>query len=239
MEKRFSNGVAFKTSYTWAKAMGSGGARARGGDFGHVQDHGNARLEKAVTGDHLKHRFVATWLYELPFGRGKRFGSGMSGVADKIVGGWSVAGVANMRSSFHSNSSIAAANCNSATTQDCRPDVLSNPHLDANGVDSPRWDVNALDYPRNPARARRDPRYGTAGSNILVGNGINNIDLSLLKNVRFNERFRAEFRWESFNAFNHPSFASPTSVVDNPRFGRVFSTQLDPRVNQFGLKLYW
>ncbi len=238
-ERRFSSGLAFKAGYTYGKAMGVGGGRHRGGDFGHVQNPDNLRLERSVTGDHLKQRFVGSFLYELPFGAGKPIGRNLRGIADKVIGGWSVTGVATFRSGFWENAAIAAANCNSMTTQDCRPDVLRPHELGGNGVDRPKWDRGAFDWPLNPAHARQNPRYGNAGSNILVGNGINNIDLSLHKTIRLRERWRLEFRWESFNAFNHANFSSPVRQPDNPRFGSTFSTQTDPRVNQFGLKLYW
>ncbi|MFN7933653.1 MAG: carboxypeptidase regulatory-like domain-containing protein [Bryobacteraceae bacterium] len=238
-EKRLASGVAFKTAYTFGKAMGSGGARERGGDFPHVQDPGNARLERSVTGDNVAHRFVSTFLYELPVGKGKLVGSGMNSFWNRIVGGWSFAGVTTIRSGFWTNAAIAAANCNSATTQDCRPDLLANPELGGNGVATPKYDVKAFDWPRNPAHAVQTPRYGTAGSNIFQGNGVINFDLSLLKHIPVNDRMRFEFRWETFNSLNHANFSNPTSTVDNPTFGRTVSTQTDPRINQFGLKFYW
>ncbi|MEO7653429.1 MAG: TonB-dependent receptor, partial [Bryobacteraceae bacterium] len=238
-EKRYSSGLQFKVSYTYAKAIGSGGARERGGDFGHVQDPENARLDRSVTGDNLAHRFVSTFLYELPVGKGRTFGRNMGRAADILVGGWSLTGVATLHTGFYENAAIAAANCNSMTTQDCRADLLRSPDLGTNGVNSPRWDSLAFDWPRNPRHATQAPRYGNSGSNVLVGNGLKNADLSIHKTFAIREGMRLEFRWESFNSLNHPNFSNPTRQPDDPRFGRTFSTQNNPRENQLGLKLYW
>lgn len=112
--------------------------------------------------------------------------------------------------------------------------------IETNAVDAARWDRAAFDWPLNTARhPAQPPRLGTAGTNILKGNGINNWDVSILKNTRITEWFRLEFRFEMFNAFNHPSFADPVTGPENPQFGRTFATSTDPRDIQFGLKFYW
>ena len=99
--------------------------------------------------------------------------------------------------------------------------------------------MSAFDWPNNTAvHPAQPPRFGNAGPNILQGNGFENFDLSVRKGIPVNERFRFEFRFESFNALNHTNFTTPTTAVDNPNFGRTFSS-LSPRLNQLGLKLYW
>jgi hypothetical protein len=75
--------------------------------------------------------------------------------------------------------------------------------------------------------------------NILRGNATNTTDMGIFKIFPFKERYRFEFRTEMFNAFNHTNFANPTSSVENPNFGRTFSTSVGPRTIQFGLKFYW
>ncbi len=72
----------------------------------------------------------------------------------------------------------------------------------------------------------------------MQGNGFQNVDFSIRKDIPVSERIRFEFRFESFNALNHTNFGQPTAAVDNPNFGRTFSAS-SPRLNQLGLKLYW
>ena len=75
--------------------------------------------------------------------------------------------------------------------------------------------------------------------NILRGNPTNTADIGIFKVFPFKERYRFEFRTEMFNAFNHTNFANPNASVENPNFGRTFSTSVGPRTIQFALKFYW
>ncbi len=239
-EKRLSHGLTFRTSYTLSKTLTYGGGRIQSSNLAVPQYPGNLRLESGYSTDHMPHRFVGNFTYELPIGKGKALGAGWSGVTDAILGGWQFAGIFTARTGFYLNSSIAAANCNIAFFMTCRPDRLRDPFLGGSGLNSPRWDRAAFDWPLNTAVHPAQPqRIGNTPPNALQGNGIFNGDLSLLKSFHVNERMRFEFRFESFNAFNHANFANPNTSVENPQFGRVFSTQTDPRVNQLGLKFYW
>ena len=168
----------------------------------------------------------------------------MSKAANLLIGGWAVAGITTLNTGFYGSTTVPAANCNSSFANPCRADVIANPYAGGsgrgqNGVDSPKFLVSAFDWPQNPIHARQNPRYGSAAANILLGNGINNWDLSLLKHFNVTERVYFEFRWETFNSFNHPSFSSPAFGPTAANFGRTTSTQTDPRVNQLGLKLYF
>ena len=117
---------------------------------------------------------------------------------------------------------------------------MGNAFLGGNGVDAPRFDVNAFDWPLNTAKhPAQTPRFGSVAVNTLKGNGINNWDVSILRNMLIGDRYRVEFRFEMFNAWNHPSFGNPVTGPTSPNFGRTFSTQVDPRDVQFGLKFHW
>ncbi len=187
----------------------------------------------------MPHRFVATLTYELPFGAGKAVGNNLHGFANRIVGGWSVNGIITAVDGNFFSPTVGTQNCNNGFQTTCRPDLVANPFLGGSGVDSARWAVAAFDWPNDTANhTAQTPRLGSAGPNVLQGNGIENFDLSVRKDIPINERFRFEFRFESFNAFNHTNFATPTTAVDNVNFGRTFSSS-SPRLNQFGLKMYW
>jgi hypothetical protein len=94
----------------------------------------------------------------------------------------------------------------------------------------------AFDYPKD-AQGNRVREIGNGGRNTIQQPGMNNWDLSLLKNFAMTERFRAQFRWETFNAFNHTQFGSANVTMTNTNFGRITSTRVGPRRMQLGLRL--
>jgi len=238
-EKRLSHGLTFKTAYTYSKALTRGGGIMTAGTTGAVQNPLNLSLESGPTADNVPHRFVGTFSYELPFGSGKPIASGAHGFVDRLINGWTVNGIITAADGLFFSPTVGVQNCNNGFQITCRADLLGNPLLTGGGVDSARWAVAAFDWPGNTAKhATQAPRLGNAGPNILQGNGFMNFDLSVRKDIPINERFRLEFRFESFNALNHANFANPTTAVDNPNFGRTFSAS-PPRLNQLGMKLYW
>jgi hypothetical protein len=209
------------------------------GTNGAVQNPLNLQLENGPTADNVPQRFVGTFSYELPFGSGKLIAGGAHGLVDKLINGWTVNGIITAADGMFFSPTVGAQNCNNGFQTTCRADLLGNPLLGGSGVDTPRWSVAALDWPNNTAKhAVQPPRLGSAGPNILQGNGFTNFDLSIRKDIPVNERFRFEFRFESFNALNHTNFSNPTTSVDSPNFGRTFSAS-PPRLNQLGMKLYW
>jgi len=239
-EKRMGKGLMFKGAYTFSKTLSKNGARSSG-NVGQVQNPFNLRLNDGFSTDHLPHRFTGNFLYQLPFGRGQRFGGNMHRAADLLLGGWHFSGIVTLHNGYHlTGPTVAAANCNSSPTNVCRPDVLRNPLLGGNGLTSPRWDRDAFDWPLNTARhPAQTPRFGNSAMNILRGNGINSADMGIFKDITLRERYRFEIRGELFNAFNHTNFATPNGAPENPNFGRTFATSVGPRTIQIGLKLYW
>src|SRR3954470_242130 len=92
-EKRFGEGLAFKTSYTWSKALGGGGGRETGGANGNPQNPQNMSLENGRTSDDVRHRLSVNYVYPLPLGPGKHFGANTKGFMGKLAGGWNLTGV--------------------------------------------------------------------------------------------------------------------------------------------------
>lgn len=239
-EKRLSHGLTFRGSYTLSKSLTCGGGRVQSSNLAVPQYPGNLSLESGYATDHIPHRFTGNFTYELPVGKGKMIRANWSGITGALLGGWNVTSIFTARTGFYLSGSVAAANCNVAFFFTCRPDRLRDPLLGGSGLVTPRWDRTAFDWPLNTTVHPAQPqRIGNAPPNALMGNGIFNADMSLLKSFHLNERMRFELRIESFNSFNHANFANPNTSVENPQFGRVFTTQTDPRVNQLGLKFYW
>ncbi len=244
-QKRVSRGLSFLTAYTWAKSIdlsSERGAGDRGGGFdtggGNVRDlRGYSR---GLSGYDVRHRLVFSYVYELPFGRGRAFLQGLNAAADKVLGGWELSGVTQFQGGFPTTA-VMSADVNGDGIAD-RPDAVApvtyqsrNPNCYIVDRRNPACGVATSSFVDLPAGSTR---FGTAGRNILIGPGLNVWDFSLAKNTRFRERYNLQFRAEFFNFFNHANFNQPnrTTNVTAPAFGSINSAQR-PREMQFGLKL--
>ena len=233
-EQRFSKGLSFKAAYTWGKSLASRGSRTISSHIGLIQNPGDLKGEVNHSPDDVKHRLTFYSVYELPFGRNWK------GLAGMLFGGWRLSNIFTYRSGFPLTAGwINGANCNSSFFNRCYPDRLRDPNMGGNGVERPAFDITAYDWPRNPAHPRQPPRFGNAGQNFLRGNSLHLWDLGLSKRIAVTESMTLEFRFESFNAANHPNFSGPRNDPDANRFGRSISTSTNPRELQFGLKLLW
>jgi hypothetical protein len=234
VEKRYSKGMTFIGSYAWSRtiadmrgANGSGGAQ--GEDFRFVLDTLDLTRERGVAGQHMAHRFIMSYVYELPFGRGKAYGGDVHPALDAILGNWSVGGIVT----------LAAGTPQTLTVQ-------GNP---ANTGGGDRPDVVAGQYPILPAGERTVDRFfnteaftpnkaftiGNAGNNLLIGPRTTAWDFSLYKSIPIIEGHELQFRFEAFNATNTPRFGFPNAQVGNANFGQISSAGT-PRNLQFGLK---
>lgn len=216
-EKRFSAGLTFNTSYTWGKAI-------------HDQsspDMRNNRQGRGPADIDNRNRVVSSFLYELPFGSGKRFGSGVGGVMSKIIRGWQMAGVLQLRSGQAFTPTLSADVSNTTVRSD-RPNVIGDTRSSNPGPRTGWWNRDALTMPAPFT-------FGNAGAGILVGPDLKNLDFSIQKVTQVGESKNLEFRAEFFNIANHPNFASPNSQFDSPLFGTI-SAALDARQIQLGLK---
>jgi hypothetical protein len=223
--KRYSKGIVFEGNYVWAKSIDDGTS---------ALDSYNLRLGRSPTGTDIRHRLVFSGVYELPFGKGRQFGSSMSRWADLLVGGWQVNGILTMQSGGllgigASNTSglfneAARANNNGRSA---KLDIDAHDRLD-------RWfDTSVFSQPAPFT-------LGNVGTLVpdLRAHHVNNLDFSLFKQFQITERARLQFRAESFNFANRVQFAGPnTSVTAGTAFGRVTSQANAPRQIQFGLKL--
>ena len=232
VEKRFGSGLSYLMSYTWSKAIGDysfipGEDRALGANWG-VQNPLDLAAERSLLNQHVKHRMVASYLYDLPFGRGKRFGSDWSGALNALLGGWTIGGISSFITGYPINLSVRGNPSGTGGFNLDRPNVVGEWKISNSTPD--RW-FNTDAFVRNDRRT-----YGNAGRNILEAPGTIKFDLALHKNFQLTEKMRAQFRAESFNAFNHPIFDGPNHQVGNRNFG-VISNAAAGRVMQMGFKL--
>jgi len=205
LTKRFSSGISFMTNYTWSHGIGF-----ISGPFGSGGGHQNVRNLDADRGNSLtdvRHRYVANWLYEMPFGKGKRFLGGGSGVVNSIVGDWQVGGVVTIQSGSPFTVTGGAG----------RPNRTCDGSLSSGERSVSRWfDASCFPLPApvpdTVAGGVYTP-FGNSGTSILTGPGINTWDISLFKSIRVTESKRFEYRAEFFNAFNHSQFLNPNSAI--------------------------
>lgn len=229
LEKRFSHGVSFLIGYEWGKAI----------DYG-TSDQGppnpdnpfNYRTMRGPSDLDVGQRLVANFVEELPFGRGKAFGSSMNRAADALLGGWEVSGIATFQSGMPFTPGISGDPANVGFNYARRPDVVGDP----SGSGCPNQCFN-------PAAFAVPAAYtiGNSGRNVIFGPGVANWDLSFMKNFRFTESKYLQFRSEFFNTFNHTQFLNPSGaglLIDNANGGKTFGAR-DPRIIQFALKLYF
>jgi hypothetical protein len=179
---------------------------------------------------------VVSYIYELPFGKGKKFLNGSSGVVDAFLGGWQVNGITSAQSGFPFTPRLAngSSDINSGPGGIVRPYLVGNPTLTSGQSIHDWFNVAAFAVPGQDGT----PAYtfGNAGRNILRGPNTANLDFSLFKTFRLRERLKLEFRSEFFNIFNHPNFGLPNPNVDQPQAG-IITVASDPREIQFALKL--
>ena len=231
LERKWQSGFSFKASYTYSKALSDVdlGAFAFQGGLGNTQGSPfDLRSQKGRDEFDARNRFALSYIYAIPFGRGKKYGSETSGVVDAFLGGWQFNGVTLIQSGTPVNTSLAFDN--TITGQggaDDRPDLIGNPN---NGPKNPQeWFNTAAFVTPVPGT------YGNAGRNIINDPGIVNFDFSLFKNFRIREGQELQFRAEAFNLFNTPQFDPPNTVFGTAGFGTISSAG-DGREIQIALK---
>ncbi len=244
LEKRFSSGLTGLVSYTWGKALtespdhistSGAGAGVDTGTFREPQDGNNLKAERGLAEFDIKHRFVASYIYELPFGRGRRWGNNWSTFADLVFGGWQVTGIHVLQGGLGLTATVSGATVLSlGGERRARPNLVGNPVLPESQRSIQRWfNTDAFAF-YNPA----PQAFGNAGVGIMRGPGLVNFDFTLAKNFYLTERRYFQFRTELFNAFNRANFGPPDIRRESSGFGQIL-TAGNARIIQFGLKLYF
>ena len=262
LERRFHNGLNVLVSYTFSKTITDADSiqpfystlQSQGG----TQNPFDLRAEKAVSNQDVPNNFVASYIYELPVGRGKHFLAGTPRPVNAIIGGWRISGVNRYLSgqpiSFFGARGIPGFDNgirpNRVPGQAVRRQGSFNPFLFNNsgttGYDPTSgacttgyWNCGFVTDP-NPNPGINVPYvFGNMPRNSpdIRSFPFYDEDLSLAKTFSITERVKAEFRGEFFNAFNRHVFNKPDSGVQDTNFGQVGSTLLGPRNGQFVLRV--
>jgi hypothetical protein len=255
LSKRYSGGYFFRLNYTYSKSIDDASqfGGASDGGFAQALDPRNLALERARSDWDRGHIVTATFSYQLPFGRGKRFMGNANRWENGVLGGWQLAG--NMIFETGQPFTIEDSSINANIGESTRPNRISTGYdytgTGKRGVDFTWYSPAAfVATPGCASRTNCSPdQYGflpfadgNSGRNILDGPGMQNVDLSMLKNWMLNEsgRKRIQFRWEVFNIFNHANFQLPNRNFNETSAGYISSTQVSgsggPRIMQFALR---
>ncbi len=238
---RFDGTADVLSPWLEANRFGVGGAQG-------VQDNNNIDPgEWSLSSLDVPERLVLSYVVDLPFGKGHRLLSGVSGVSDKIISGWSVNGISTFQDGFPLAFFSASANTlvnNFAVgfagpgtgAGISRPNFISgcNPNLPGSPTERISKYFNTACYAQpGPFEFGNEPRV----SPYLRAQGIANYDFSINKRTAITERFKLEFRSEFFNLFNRKQLSPPNTQVGAGQFGQVTAQYNQPRLVQFGLKL--
>jgi Carboxypeptidase regulatory-like domain len=217
-------GLTLLSSYTWSHTTDVS-TDSNGGS--NVMNPYNWRLDYGSANWDVRHRFVSSFTYELPF-----FANTTQRVVKNVLGGWQLNGISTLQSGFPFSVTISADRANVGQgTQ--RANILSPTTANCGG------DPRVSCIPISSFGLPDQFTYGNTGRNIFNGPGLVDFDLSLFKTIVLTERARLQFRTEFFNSFNHPSFSNPNStfVPGSTNFGTITSTSTNNRQIQFGLKI--
>ena len=226
-QQRLNFGLSLLASYTFAKSIDNGSSFfSSAGDPNFPQNSYDLRAERGLSNFDVRHRFVASYAYDLPFHAASRW-----------LKGWQTFGILQFQTGQPFTVSLLADDDNSNTGIDSlgfgannRPNVVGDPKL--SNPSANEWFNTA---------AFAIPPYGTfgnSGRNTVEGPGMATVDLSLVKNTIIRERTNVQFRVEGFNVLNHTNFGLPDNFIGSPTFGQILSAG-NPRRLQLALKFLW
>jgi hypothetical protein len=213
-EKRFSSGLQFLANYQWSKMM-----EATNRLYAAAPE-----LQYRVAGEDRPQRFVFSGSYELPFGKNKPFLGNVGTWTNRLVGGWQL----NTIYSLQSGGPVEFGNVIYYGGDLNWQDRNLNQVFDVTRFE--RTAANQLD---------RNVRTFPQAFPAYRADMINNIDISMIKNIQIVERLTLQFRAESFNAFNHTIFNGPDANPTSGNFGRITSASNLPRTYQLALRMRW
>jgi hypothetical protein len=247
LEKRFSNGLSALVSYTWGKALTnavdhlSTSGAGNGVDVGVFREPQNPldrKSEYGLSEFDVKQRFVASAVWQLPFGQGRPIGNNVSSIVNHIVGGWEFSPIITLQQGLGLTINQAGL-LNLGGERRSRPNRVGDGNLPSGQQTAERFiDTNAfVILQTNPALAGFVPNqaFGNSGVGVVRGPNLINIDFNLNKNFQITERNSLQFRAEFFNAFNRANFGVP-GITMGAGFGEVVNTATEARIIQFGLK---
>jgi outer membrane receptor protein involved in Fe transport len=229
LEKRFARGLTFRVNYAFSKTMDVGGSGF--GSSTSPQNPNDFKADAALSSLDRAQILSLDWVYQLPFGKGRHFGSTWNGFENAILGGWEVTGILSATSGSPINVTLEDDIANiGARSIEQRPNAVGAQYAGAHSLTG-LW--------MNPAAYAIPAAYtfGNLGRNTVIGPGFAQLDFGGYKNFRLTERLGMQFRAEIFNITNRVNFGNPNSDLNSSSFGQISGLAGAPLEAQFGLKV--
>jgi hypothetical protein len=234
LTQRIWRGLVVDSNYTWSKALDNAsnpGSNNAGSNL--PQDPMNMGSEKGLSDFDHRHRFVTSFLYELPFLKNSE------GWAHTVLGGWQIGGIYTLESGSPFTVNLTSDVANNGEPTATQSNISERPNLTCNPNGGPKTPTQWFNISCFSAPATFT--YGNAGRDIVTGPGLNNFDATFQKNFAIRESVRLQFRADIFDFFNHPNFNQPNRFFQahtaKPLTFGTISSAADPRVAQFSLRL--
>jgi hypothetical protein len=223
-QQTLQRGLSALASYTWSKSIDdASGFFSSAGDANYPQNSYDTAMERGLSGFDVRHRLNLSYSYDLPLGKGR------------LRAGWRTTGIWTFQTGAPFSAYLLSGMDNSNTGistlgfgSNDRPNILRSPSVVNPGPDG--W-FNTTAFALPPFGS-----FGNAGRNILIGPGLQTVNVALLKDTILSEGKALQFRAEVFNALNHANFNLPDNFYGSPTFGKIQSAGA-PRRIQFGVKL--
>ena len=216
-EKRLSAGFTSTVSWTWSKQM-EALSYLNGGD---------AMPEHVISDQDRTHRFVVTSIYELPLGKGKPLGGSWKGFASRIISGWQASGI------YQGQSGAALGFGNAIFLGDLHDIPIPNSRRTVD-----RWFNTDAGFEKSSSlQLSQNRRTLSSRFSGIRQDGINNLDLAIIKNTQIKEGVQLQLRFEGINALNHPQFLDPNVSPSSSAFGQVTATFASPRTVLLAAKI--
>jgi hypothetical protein len=233
VRKRPSSGLSFTASYELSKSLDNNSAFFQPGPTLYA-DTRNRKLDYGLSSFDVRHRVIASWVYELPLGSTRALFGRTHGFLGQLVGGWTLSGTTSYTSGFpftvFASSTMDFSGLNQFSDRvNLKPGVTAVPTNMSNPDHA--FDPTVFSFPGAGS-------VGNVGRNTLIGPSFIDQDVAVLKNFPIRENRRVQFRAEFFNLFNHANFKLPENRLDQSAVGKIGDT-FDPRLIQLSLRLHW
>lgn len=236
LQKRLSNGFEFEVNYTWSHSIDNQSSIVNTVSGGLLCDITNVDACRGNSDFDIRHLFNANYIWDLPFGRGRAIGGSSNRFVDAVIGGWTLSGIASVRSGLAISSASGAFPVGFFVNS---PAILQgDPSVFAANIRDEGGGIQYFADPTAANAALRYPHHGEIGSrNIFRSPAFWSMDMGLSKKIAMPwEGHRITLRADAFNVFNTNSFSTPNLTLNSTTFGRITGSLSSPREVQFAIR---
>ena len=224
-DKHFSDGLLVSAAYTYGHALANSGTTLGGSTGFSNWENTNLALNYSSAAWDIRHNFVANFVYDIPFGKGKKFGNNINPVVNAIAANWQINGILTLHTG--NPFTLQSGGCVGIWAT-CFPILVpgKNPQAAPAGGRTPNeWFDTSAVIPIGTLPSPLNITQGNLGLQSNTAPGIKTLDFSIFKDFVLTERFKFQFRAEGTNAFNTPQFNTPDNGASDGNFGKITSTQ--------------